>query len=179
MALSVLELTSAIASGDSEALALLYRQRFDGLYAEARRCTGRDEAFSLDVVQDVMLKVIRSMKPLQNESQLIAWLRTVLHRCAYDRLRAERRLKVREAKVSASSAEEIVAPRDNEHLNWLAGQLNILSDEQRHLFKLRFGLGWTLSQIGAAIGLRPGAVDGRLNRALSAMRHAALEDQHE
>ena len=63
----VRELTAAIASGDTEALASLYREHFDSLYGQARRITGRDESFCLDVVQDAFMRVIRSI-PIMDTS---------------------------------------------------------------------------------------------------------------
>jgi DNA-directed RNA polymerase specialized sigma24 family protein len=45
------------------------------MYRWARRATGRDEAFCLDVVQDAMMRIIRSLKPLQSERQLRGYLR--------------------------------------------------------------------------------------------------------
>lgn len=176
---SIRELTSALASGDSEALAVLYRERFDWMYAEARRCTGRDESFCLDVVQDAMLKVIRAMKPLDDEPQLIAWLRTVVQRCAYDRLRADKRRLRHELNASAALPAESATPVDDGRLAWLANQVRELSEDKGQLLGLRFGLGWTLQQIGSRLGLKPGAVDGRLNRTLAALRKNALEEFHE
>ena len=176
---TVRELTTAVASGDPEALAVLYRERFDWLYAEAQRCTGRDESFCLDVVQDVMMKMIRKMKPLNDEGQLIAWLRTVLHRCAYDRLRAERRLRQREREVAINADASTTANIDDSRLDWLAAQLTSLNAEQSQLIRLRFRLGWTLHQVAAFLGLKPGAVDGRINRTLATLKERAAEDAHE
>jgi hypothetical protein len=44
-------LTRAIARGDRDALATFYNAWFDRSYAAARRLTGRDESFCLDVVR--------------------------------------------------------------------------------------------------------------------------------
>ena len=59
-------LTGAIAAGDTDAFSRFYRARFDQMLAEAVRATGRDESFCLDVVQDAMMRVIRSMKPMSS-----------------------------------------------------------------------------------------------------------------
>ena len=174
----VRELTRAIASGDTEAFAQFYRERFDAMYAHARRCTGRDEAFCLDVVHDAMLKIIHQMKSFDEESALRAWLGTIVRRCAYDRLREESRRARRERRVARTEAASTVDGR-KEHLEWLARRLSILNDEQNRLLSLRYRLGWTLQQIGSLLGLNPGAVDGRINRTLAALRENAAEDLHE
>jgi len=57
-------ITGAIASGDGEAFARLYEDRFDFMYALVRRRTGLDGAACLDIVQEAMMKVVRGMKPL-------------------------------------------------------------------------------------------------------------------
>ena len=176
---SAAELTRAIAAGDTEALALLFRTRFDEMYSNARRATGRDESFCLDVVQDAMMRVIRSMKPLETEEHLRGWLRVAVQSCAYDRLRKEARLRRREeAAVHARAAEH---PDDElrEKLEWLRRELSTLEDPHAQMLVLRHRLGWTLERIGGAFGLKPGAVDGRVSRAVAALRRRAKETFHD
>jgi RNA polymerase sigma factor (sigma-70 family) len=174
------KLTSAIASGDTEAFAVFYRQRFEMMYAEARQFTGRDEAFCLDVVQDSMMRVIRSLRPIDTEHALASWLRIVVQRCALDRLRTERRRRRRE---KAAEIESPTPPRRDEdrseRLDWLQDQLSRLEPDVMHLVNLRFGLEWGLKRIGAALGLKAGTVDGRLGRAIASLRAKALEDLHD
>ena len=172
---SVRELTAAIASGDTEAFARLFRERFDEMYAEARRATGRDESFCLDVVQDAMLRVIRSMKAMDTEQRLRAWLRVVVQSCAYDRLRAEVRRQHREHAVAQQHLPHRPDSELAERLEWLRGQLAAPDDPQAHLLLMRYRLGWTLQRIGNMLGLKPGAVDGRIGRAVSALRRRARE----
>ena len=65
--------TAAVARGDRGALAELYERWFDECYRIARGLTRRDESFCLDVVQETMLRVIRSLRRLETEAQLRAW----------------------------------------------------------------------------------------------------------
>ena len=177
---SVQQLTAAIASGDTEAFARFYRGRFDHMYAEARRATGRDESFCLDVVQDAMIRVIRSLRPMDSETGLRSWLRAVVQCCAYDRLRAEARRVRRERKAIEARPAEASADIDiAEKMAWLRRELAALDDQQAQLLVMRYRLGWTLQRIGEAVGLKPGAVDGRLNRAVSALRRRAEEQFHD
>jgi RNA polymerase sigma factor (sigma-70 family) len=97
---SVKELTTLIARGDREAFADFYRAWFDPMYAEAKWITARDEAFCLDVVQDAMLRVIRSLRPVETERELAAWIKTVVRTSAYDRLRSECRRSRHERSAS-------------------------------------------------------------------------------
>ena len=167
-------LTSAIASGDTEAFARFYRAWFDSMYAEARRATGRDEAFCLDVVQDAMLRVTRSLKPMNTAGDLRRWLRVVVASCAYDRLRQEARRRARERRAAAGRSN----PGPQAHctddlgrrLRWLHQQLESLDDRSVQLLLMRHRFGWTLQQIGNVLGLKPGAVDGRLRRLQRTLR---------
>lgn len=178
--------TRAIASGDPEALAAMYEEWFDRMYAIARQSTRRDESFCLDVVQDVMMRVIRCVPVCENERVLGAWLRRVVLSCAYDRLRAERRMRnahryrarnaVREG--GFESRNELHA-RDEEQLRWLRAELARLGDARVRPLMLRYGAGWTLARMGATLGLSTGAVDGRIQRALDRLRLRAREQRHD
>ena len=144
-------LTAAIASGDPEAFARFYDAWFDKALVEARRSTGRDDEFCLDVVQDAMMRVIRSIRPLESEAALHRWMRVVVRSCACDRLRSDIRLHE---------------------------QLEQLDDRDVHLLVMRHRFGWTLHRIGRALGVSHGAVDRRLRRLVSRLRKSAKEDFH-
>ena len=165
------ELTRAIAAGDEAAFEHFYRTWFDAMYVEAHRLTGRDEAECLDVVHDAMLRVIRSMKPLDDEAQLHAWLRKVVRSCAIDRLRREARRLRRERRHGVPTATVTIDDR----LEWIHAQLARLDEDTGLLLALRHRFGLTLQQIGDVTGLRPGAVDGRLRRAAAQLRARAGE----
>jgi RNA polymerase sigma factor (sigma-70 family) len=174
-------LTTAIASGDTEAFARFYRAWFDAMYADAVRATGRDESFCLDVVQDAMLRIIRRMKPMATEGDLRRWLRAVVQSCAYDRLRGESRRRRREADAAAGRRNSAArtAPEPDElrrRLRWLEQQLRSRDDASVRILLMRHRFGWTLRQIGAALGVDPGAIDGRLRRLVGGLRRKAKEE---
>lgn len=171
---SVRELTGAIASGDPEAFTHFFRTRFDEMYAEARRCTSRDEAFCLDVVQEAFVRLIRALKPLDTEEQLQAWLRVVVRSCAYDLLRKEARHRRREAAAAPADTCD-TDPETQARLEWLDAELSRVGGERAALLTMRYRLGWTLRRIGEAVGLHPGAVDGRLGRTVETLRRRAQE----
>jgi RNA polymerase sigma factor (sigma-70 family) len=169
------ELTTAIASGNAEAFARFYRGWFDRAYADARRATGRDESFCLDVVQDAMIRVIRSMRAMDAEPQLRNWLRVVVQSCAYDRLRKEARRKRREETAVPSDRPTERDETTDEQLRWLRNELAGTDTPETRLLLMRYRLGWTLERIGRAVGLTSGAVDGRLRRATNELREKARE----
>jgi RNA polymerase sigma factor (sigma-70 family) len=175
---SVSALTSAIASGDPEALARFYSAWFDFMYTHARSLTRRDEAFCLDVVHDAMLRIIRSMRRMEREHELRRWVSAVVRSSALDRLRRESRRRRREAEARPASAAASWAETSS-RLEWVERQMAALDDRSAALLIMRHRLGWTLKQIGAALGLGPGAVDGRLRRVTSTLRHRAQEHFHD
>jgi len=171
---SICQLTRAIASGDTEAFARFYRRWFDRMYAEANRVTGRDESFCLDVVHDGMMRVIRFLGPMDSEAVLWSWLRAVIRSCALDRLRREMRRRKREQ--AGEGIAPPAAPDDlEERLAWLRKELAALDGREAALLTMRHRFGWTLRQVADAVGLNPGAVDGRLRRTLQTLRRRAKE----
>jgi len=99
---SLLQLTGAMAAGDEQAVEEFYRAYFPWLYQKARRATGRDEAFCLDVVQESVLRILRCVRPVEAEGPFRAWLRLVVQSTAYDLLKSESRRARREAIVAVA-----------------------------------------------------------------------------
>lgn len=163
-------LTRAIARGDTGAFGLLYERWFDRAYAAARRLTGRDEAFCLDVVQEAMLKAARRIPTLASEAALSAWLCRVVHRAALDCLRAERRRIARERQGQPSESSSNTGRE--EQIDWLRGRLRELSTRDRGLLAARFARGRTLEQAGDEAGLSGDAAHGRVRRILNGLRRA-------
>lgn len=167
-------LTRAVARGDRAALGRLYESWFDRAYGAARRLTRRDEAFCLDVVQDAMLKVVRSIKPMNTRAELARWMDRVVHTAALDRLRAESRRAARERghapgrQLDAAGASALA-----EQIEWVRGELTAMSVDDRSLLSARIGQGRTLAQAGSAEGLGENAAHGRVRRALRRLRDAA------
>jgi RNA polymerase sigma factor (sigma-70 family) len=172
-------MTSAMAAGDGGAVEAFYRRYFDRLYAEARRATRRDESFCLDVVQESVLRIVRTVRGARSEIQLVAWLRLVVRTTAYDLMRSERRRQRREALAAIGPADETPdEPHagDEEQLAWLRAQLDRLDPEIARMIDLRYHRRWTLERIARQFGLSIGTVDGRLRRALRRLRESAPEE---
>jgi RNA polymerase sigma factor (sigma-70 family) len=178
-------LTTALAAGDENAVETFYRQYFDWLYAQARRATRRDESFCLDVVQDAVIRVLRSVKPVATEeARFRAWLKLVVQTAAWDKLRSERSRQRRE-QVSLELARVTVGGDDRDEVaeedqrQWLKAQIDRLDPEIVRMIELRFEQRWTLGRIGKLLGLSIGTVDWRLRRALKELRDRAIEEFEE
>ena len=167
------QLTTAIASGSTEAFAVFYESWFDQCLESTMRMTGFDEATALDIVQDMMMKVAIRLPRFNEERQLRAWLDRVLLNVARDRIRAESRRHKREQRPIRTALEQM----SREQLDELDRHLETLDDQQWTILRLRFVLGWSLQKIGSTLSLGgSGSVDGRIRRALEQLR---LEYQSE
>jgi RNA polymerase sigma factor (sigma-70 family) len=171
-------LTAAMAAGNARAVDAFYREYFDWMYGQARRVTRRDEAFCLDVVQDAVLRVMRTVKGVDDQGRFRGWLRLVVQTTAYDLLRAETRRKNREAMASGAGrtgGNQLRVDADSLALDWLREEISKLDSELVNLIELRYTQSWSLREIGKKLGLSTGAVDGRLRRAITKLKLAAEE----
>lgn len=174
--LDVLRVTTAVRAGDAEAFGEFYEAWFDRACAIAQAITRGDEAFCLDVVQDAMLRMIRSMRPMESEERLARWVARVVHTTAIDRLRRESRRARREARASELRPRGFAVPVDQELLErvaWLEAALPTVSEEERVLLTERFENEKTLEAAGAAVGLSGNVAHSRIRRALGRLRALA------
>lgn len=173
--------TAAIAAGDSAAFGAFYDAWFDAVYALARAVSRRDEAWCLDVVQDVMLKVSRALPVLDTDAAVSAWLSRAVVRTVIDRRRSEQRRLRREQHIAAARA-AVDLPADlpvelavGERAQWLRAQLAGLPAVERDLVEARFLDGGSVTTTAAALGMTADAAHGRLRRCLQRLQRAAAE----
>jgi RNA polymerase sigma factor (sigma-70 family) len=170
-----------MAAGDCDAIARFYGQHFEMMFLEARNASRRDEQFCLDVVQEAMLKVIRSIRPMDAELQLTTWTRRLVRNATYDQLRTEIRRRKREARSAARPNE--LSKKELEALEaqatWLASELEEMAADKSYLLIARYGWGWSLRQIGADLGISAGTVDARIRRLLRRLRQRYRETVHD
>jgi len=176
------QLTRGIAAGDPVAIEAYYREYFGLMLHEARRSTGTGESGGLDLVHDAMLKALHSMKPIGSREELDRWTRRLVRSVAIDALRQSARRVRREIRTASSETE---SDRQEEHellqarILWLRERMRELDDSSSRLITMRYDWGWSLKQIATALGLRTGAVDGRLRRLVCQLRESAriLDDE--
>lgn len=160
-------LTAAVARGDRDAFALLYSRWFGRMVASARRLTGRDEAFCLDVVQEAMLRAASRLPPLGSTPALARWLELTTHRAALDMLRQDRRRRARERGRGLAPLPD---PDLDRRIAWVRERVRALAPRDRSLLADRFARGRSHAQIAADTHESPAAVEGRLRRLLKRLR---------
>jgi RNA polymerase sigma factor (sigma-70 family) len=176
-------LTRAIAAGDETAFTVFYRSWFAAALALARAASRRDEAFCLDIVQDVMWTVCRKLPALADDRAVRAWMVRAVGNAVVDRLRNERSRQQREASVvmtrgATAAGDAGVALAANEQQGWLAARVLELSPSDQALLAARFGDGASVAAAGAAFGLTADSAHSRLRRVLGRLRTLATEWWH-
>ena len=179
---STKELTQGVAVGDPAAIEAFYRRYFELMYREARCCIGADESTGLDLVQEAMLKMLRSIRPLSTDQELRHWTCKLVRSVAIDHVRKSSRRLRREIRWAPS--EELESRMQDfemqqARLIWLEDTINKMDGSSSQLLRWRFFQGWTLRRIAETLGLKVGAVDGRIQRLVGQLREQAERFDHE
>ncbi len=166
-------------NGDRFAFAKYYETFFDTMFLTVKRATGCDESTCLDIVQDAMVKAISKMKILDSHDQVTAWTKVVAKTTAYDYLRRNaRQKKLAKGLVDSGLAREFenTGTESVARIRWVEEQLQQLPAELRSMISMKYRMGWTLRQIGEKFGLKTGAVDGKIRRAIDDLKTRAIEE---
>ncbi|MEZ6092813.1 MAG: sigma-70 family RNA polymerase sigma factor [Pirellulaceae bacterium] len=164
-------LCHGVRNGDDRAFECYYDLFFDVMHQEARRLLGHDDHTCLDMVQDSMIKAMKCMPLVDSNEVLTRWSRVVVRTTVLDWLRKRARRREINSSKPEWSIEKAQVPEDKPNdaeirMAWIETQLDEMPGELARLFSFRYRLGWTLTRIGKKFGMSPGAVDGRLRRAV-------------
>jgi RNA polymerase sigma-70 factor, ECF subfamily len=166
-------LLARVARGDHAAFEALYDQLAGPVYGVARKVL-RDPAQSEEVAQEVMLEVWRSASRFDaSRGSAVAWVMTIAHRRAVDRVRAENASVAREQKlapgpVSGDDVSQLVEMAlDRQRVRRCMGSLTTL---QAEAIKLAYYGGYTYPQVAGLLGVAPGTVKTRIRDGLIRMR---------
>jgi RNA polymerase sigma-70 factor (ECF subfamily) len=172
-----LELVRAAASGDTEAFEVLVRRHSGPVYGHALRFFG-DPATAEDVVQEVFVKVYRSLDSFKGDSKFTTWLFRVTRNQCVDTLRRTRR-------VPAPVDPVDVDPGDSEDVaggavttTWLREAMRALPPEDRDALSAVGLFDLAYRDAAAVLGVPVGTVKSRVFRARRALA-AMLEPQRE
>lgn len=96
------ELVESARTGDRAAMETLFRRHAPSLFGLAYRVIGRDEDIE-DIVQDAFVEAFERLDRLDDSDAFASWIRTILVRQAYRRIRRRRLL----ARLGILSADRI------------------------------------------------------------------------
>ena len=169
-------LIEAARRGDRDAAACLYHRHIDRVHRICRRIV-LDPAQAQDCVQEVWLKVFRSLGRFRGRGSFGAWLNAVATNTAIDHYRRSQR-RGNQVEMDDPAVESLAAdgPAGEQQLDdRLARQrireaLEEISVSQRTAFVLRYYEDMPLPEIARVLGCREGTVRTHIRRCLLALR---------
>lgn len=144
---------------------------------------------TLDVSQDVFLKVYKSIGSFKGDSEFSTWLYRIAKNTALDFVRRRKQSQVSidssgeegegfdlpDESVSASPEKKAL---QNERKNLLYKALNELSEDHREIIILRDINDYSYESIAEQLGIETGTVKSRLSRAREALKKKLLKENY-
>jgi len=162
-----------VARGDHAAFEAVYDRLAGPVYGLVRKVL-RDPAQSEEIAQEVLLEVWRTASRFDAaRGSAAAWVMTIAHRRAVDRVRSEtssarREQKVLPGPVSGDDVAELVETAlDRQRVRRCLGTLTPLQAES---IKLAYYGGYTYPQVAELLGVALGTVKTRIRDGLIRMR---------
>jgi RNA polymerase sigma-70 factor, ECF subfamily len=169
------DLLGLVARGDSAAFELLYDRVASSVFGVIRRVL-RDPAQSEEVAQEVLLEVWRTAPRFDEErGSATAWIHTMAHRRAIDRVRAAQAAHDREGRAALRDHEppfDVVADRVEARLEQeqVRRCLDGLTDLQRESVTLAYYAGHTYREVAELLDVPLGTVKTRMRDGLIRLR---------
>jgi RNA polymerase sigma-70 factor, ECF subfamily len=169
-----LEATLAkVARGDQAAFSGVYDQAAPAVLGIVRRVL-RDPAQSEEVMQEVLLEVWRTAARFDpSAGSATAWIMTMAHRRAVDRVRSEQRAAERELRAATASiayddvSETVEVTLDQERVRRC---LHGLTELQRESVTLAYYGGYSYREVAQLLGVAVGTVKTRMRDGLIRLR---------
>jgi RNA polymerase sigma-70 factor (ECF subfamily) len=157
-----------------QAFRRLSEGRLDASYRLARAILG-EPAEAEDAVQDAFVQAWRHWSTLRDTSRFEPWFDRILVNTCRNRLRSRARARVLDLSEGASVAQSGDAYASANDRDQVGLALARLDADHRLVVALRYYGDFTVDQIAARTGLRPGTVKSRLHHALRRL-HDALDE---
>lgn len=133
---------------------------------------------ALDVLQDVWLKVVRSIRILRDPGSLKPWLYAITHGVAVDRIRRDyRRDKAEQAELDDRLTLEEPS-FDQEDAVAVHNALSRMSIKQREVLVLHFLEDLSIAEIANVIGISEGTIKSRIHYAKRQLKQILEGEEH-
>lgn len=170
------ELLRRVAQRDVDAFAMLYDQTRSRVYGMVARVL-RDPGYSEETTQDVYLQVWRSAAGYDSAAgSPLAWLLTVAHRRAVDRVRSEQAATQRESRYGATTVEPAIDHVADsvillDERQRVAECLGSLTDVQREAIHLAYYEGLTYVQVSERLAANLATIKSRMRDGIRGLRN--------
>jgi RNA polymerase sigma-70 factor, ECF subfamily len=162
-----------VARGDEDAFRAVFDQAAGPVLGTVRRVV-RDPAQSEEVMQEVLLEVWRTAARFDpGAGSAAAWIMTLAHRRAVDRVRSEHSAARRELRAASATVdydeviEAVELSLDHERVRRC---LSSLTDLQREAVTLAYYQGYTYREVAELLGIAVGTVKTRMRDGLIRLR---------
>jgi RNA polymerase sigma-70 factor, ECF subfamily len=166
-------LVGHVARGDEAAFRVLYDRAAGQVLGTVRRVL-RDPAQSEEVMQEVLLEVWRTAARFDPEAgSAAAWIMTLAHRRAVDRVRSEHSAARRELRAAVQAvdydqvSEAVETSLEHERVRRC---LTALTGLQREAVTLAYYKGYTYGEVAELLGVAVGTVKTRMRDGLIRLR---------
>jgi RNA polymerase sigma-70 factor, ECF subfamily len=166
-------LLAQVAKGDQAAFEAVYDRVAAPVFGTVRRVV-RDPSLSEEVTQDVFVEVWRAASRFDaGKGSPMAWVATIAHRRAVDRVRSEQRSAERDRRAGSSLiayddvAETVEDNLDHERVRRC---LRTLTDLQREAVTLAYYGGYTYREVANLLRVPAGTVNTRMRDGLIRLR---------
>lgn len=151
-------------NGDPEAQRCVFEQHKDRVFSVALGFLKGDHAAAEDVTQEVFVKVFRAARTFRHDARISTWLHRITVNACMDELRRRKRVLLfgdlpprLEGQVGPDEPVELDAR--------LQAALDRMSPKLRMVVLLRHFNDLSYDEMADALGVTPGTVASRLNRA--------------
>lgn len=164
-----------VAGGSAAGFATFYDQTAARVYGLIHRVL-RDTGYSEETTQEVYLEVWRTAANYDaTRGSVLAWLLTLAHRRAVDRVRTEQAASRREARYGAASAAPpgdvvVDAVLVSDEQRRVADCLGGLTENQRECIELAYYGGLTYVEVSQRLAANVSTVKSRMRDALRGLR---------
>jgi RNA polymerase sigma-70 factor (ECF subfamily) len=166
-------LLAQVARGDRAAFETIYDRVAAPVYGTVRSVV-RDPSLSEEVTQEVLLEVWRAASRFDaRKGSPMAWVTTIAHRRAVDRVRSEQRSAERQRRAASpliaydDVTETAEGNLDRERVRRCLGSL---TDLQREAITLAYYGGYTYREVAGLLGVAAGTVSTRMRDGLIRLR---------
>ncbi len=180
---SDVELAAAVAAGDRDAAEEMVGRLLERVRCACRYAAGASGDWE-DLVQTVMVEILRSAGSFSGESSLEKWSNTITMRTLWRRVRSREKYRrilrlLRESNTDPAPVERCLEEKIDSSVvrSKIALCLDRISTPQRISLVMRFVFGCSVKEIAAATGASENTVKDPLKKEKNKLKMRMMEDE--